>query len=143
MIIHRITLERATTAETDVLDVTDEVVRAVAESGVREGTVTVFTPGATAGVTTIEYESGCLEDLRRALEVVAPRDGEYAHNLRWGDGNGYSHVRAALLGPSLTVPVADGRPILGTWQQVVVCDFDNRPRQRKVVVQVQGDGGSG
>jgi secondary thiamine-phosphate synthase enzyme len=140
MTIHRTTLERATTGETDVLDVTEEVVRAVAESGVREGTVTVFTPGATAGVTTIEYESGCLEDLRRALEVVAPRDGEYAHNLRWGDGNGYSHVRAALLGPSLTVPVVDGRPLLGTWQQVVVCDFDNRPRQRKIVVQVQGDG---
>jgi len=143
MTIHRVTLERASTAETDVLDVTGEVVRAVAESGVREGAVTVFTPGATAGVTTIEYESGCLEDLRRALEVVAPRDGEYAHNLRWGDGNGYSHVRAALVGPSLTVPVADGRPILGTWQQVVVCDFDNRPRQRKIVVQVQGESGSG
>jgi len=140
MTVHRTTLERATTAETDLLDVTAEARQAVAESGVREGTVTVFTPGATAGVTTIEYESGCLEDLRRALEVVAPRDGDYAHNQRWGDGNGYSHVRAALVGPSLTVPIADGRPILGTWQQVVVCDFDNRPRQRKIVVQVQGEG---
>lgn len=139
MIVHRRTLERSTTAGTDVLDVTPDVVRLVGESGVREGSVTVFTPGATAGVTAIEHESGCLADLRRALEVVAPMDGEYEHNLRWGDGNGYSHVRAALLGPSLTVPVADNRPILGTWQQVVVCDFDNRPRTRRIVVQVQGE----
>lgn len=137
----RRTVERATTADTDVLDLTDEVAALVAESGVAEGTVTVFTPGATAGVTTIEYESGCLADLRRAFELLAPRDGEYEHNLRWGDGNGYSHVRAALLGPSLTVPVVEGRPLLGTWQQVIVCDFDNRPRTRKIVVQVQGGEG--
>lgn len=137
--VHRTTIERPTTAATDILDVTGEVVAAVEESGVREGTVTVFTPGATAGVTTIEYESGCLSDLRRALDLIAPSDGDYAHNLRWGDGNGYSHVRAALLGPSLTVPVVDGSPLLGTWQQIVVCDFDNRPRRREVVVQVMGE----
>lgn len=135
----RRTVERPTTADTDILDLTDEVAALVAESGVAEGTVTVFTPGATAGVTAIEYESGCLNDLRRAFELLAPRDGDYEHNLRWGDGNGYSHVRAALLGPSLTVPVVEGRPLLGTWQQVVVCDFDNRPRSRRIVLQVQGE----
>lgn len=139
MTLHRITLERSSTADTDVHDVTRDVASAVTASGVREGTVTVFTPGATAGVTTIEYESGCLGDLRRALELLAPRDGEYEHNLRWGDGNGYSHVRAALMGPSLTVPVVDARPLLGTWQQIVVCDFDNRSRSRKIVVQIQGE----
>lgn len=135
----RRTVERPTTADTDILDLTDEVAAIVEESGVAEGTVTVFTPGATAGVTTIEYESGCLNDLRRAFELLAPRDGDYEHNLRWGDGNGYSHVRAAFLGPSLTVPIVEGRPLLGTWQQVIVCDFDNRPRTRKIVVQVQGE----
>jgi len=139
MTVHRTTIERPTTAATDILDVTGDVVAVVAEGGVSEGTVTVFTPGATAGVTTIEYESGCLGDLRRALDLIAPSDGDYAHNLRWGDGNGYSHVRAALLGPSLTVPVVGGEPLLGTWQQIVVCDFDNRPRRRKIVVQVMGE----
>ena len=139
MPIHRATVERSSTAGTDLFDLTDEVASEVDRSGVSEGLVTVFTPGATAAVTTIEYESGCLEDLRRALEEIAPADGEYAHNLRWGDGNGYSHLRAALLGPSLTVPVAAGRPILGTWQQVLVCDFDNKPRTRKIVIQVQGE----
>jgi len=139
MTVHRTTIERSTTAATDILDVTGDVVAVVAEGGVSEGTVTVFTPGATAGVTTIEYESGCLGDLRRALDLIAPSDGDYAHNLRWGDGNGYSHVRAALLGPSLTVPVVGGEPLLGTWQQIVVCDFDNRPRRRKIVVQVMGE----
>jgi secondary thiamine-phosphate synthase enzyme len=138
MTLHRVQLERSSTGDTDLHDVTGDVAAAVAESGVRQGTVTVFTPGATAGVTTIEYESGCLNDLRRAFELIAPRDGEYEHNLRWGDGNGYSHVRAALMGPSLTVPVVDGAPLLGTWQQILVCDFDNRPRTRTIVVQVQG-----
>lgn len=135
----RRTVERPTTADTDILDLTEEMAATVEESGVAEGTVTVFTPGATAGVTTLEYESGCLNDLRRAFELLAPRDGDYEHNLRWGDGNGYSHVRAALLGPSLTVPIVEGRSLLGTWQQVIVCDFDNRPRTRKIVMQVQGE----
>jgi secondary thiamine-phosphate synthase enzyme len=139
MTLHRVQLERSSTAGTDLHDVTADVTSAVAESGVRQGTVTIFTPGATAGVTTIEYETGCLKDLRRALDLLAPTDGDYDHNLRWGDGNGYSHVRAALIGPSLTVPVVDGAPLLGTWQQIIVCDFDNRPRTRKILVQVQGE----
>jgi len=98
----------------------------------------VFTPGSTAGITTIEYESGAIADLKRALEIMAPRHGEYEHNLRWGDGNGYSHVRSALIGPSLAVPVRDGRLELGTWQQIVLCDFDNRPRRRRVTLQLVG-----
>jgi secondary thiamine-phosphate synthase enzyme len=99
----------------------------------------VFVPGSTAAVTTIEYEDGVLEDLRNAIERLAPRSLPYRHDARWGDGNGYAHVRAALLGPSLAVPIADGRPLLGTWQQVVLVDCDNRPRRRKVVMQVMGE----
>jgi len=117
---------------------TEEVEAFVRECGVSEGWVLVFTPGSTAGVTTIEYESGCLEDLTRAVEQLAPSDADYAHNRRWGDGNGYAHVRAALLGPSLTLPIHKGRVARGTWQQIVLCDFDNRPRTRKVLVEVLG-----
>ena len=130
------TLERKTTAGTDILDITDAVQAAVRESGVQEGFAVVFVPGSTAAVTTIEYESGVVDDLRRAIERMAPSDIPYAHDARWGDGNGYAHVRAALLGPSLYVPVTEGRLALGTWQQIVLCDFDNRPRRRRVIVQV-------
>ncbi len=132
-------LEIATTAGTDVIDLTPDVRRFVVESGVTDGLLVVFTPGSTAGITTIEYESGAVADLCRALDRLAPRDSEYEHNLRWGDGNGYSHVRSALLGPSLTVPIRDGAPDLGTWQQVVLCDFDNRPRGRRVTLHLVGD----
>lgn len=138
MQIHRSTLEKRTTADTDIVDLSHEVAAAVEESGIQSGWVLVFTPGSTAGVTTIEYESGCLEDLRRAVERLAPREADYAHNRRWGDGNGFSHIRAALLGPSLVLPVHDGRIEHGTWQQIVLCDFDNRPRNRRVVVEVMG-----
>jgi len=131
-------IEIATTGGTDVLDLTEQVMAFVSESGITDGLLVVFTPGSTAGVTTIEYESGALEDLRRALDRVAPMGGEYEHNLRWGDGNGYSHVRGALVGPSLAVPVVAGRPDLGTWQQIVLCDFDNRPRQRQIRLQALG-----
>ena len=136
---HFLHLELAGSSGTDVHDVTDQVARAVRESGVRDGLVTVHVPGSTAAVTTIEHEAGVLDDLRRALERLAPAGEPYAHDARWGDGNGYSHVRAALLGPSLGLPVREGRPLLGTWQQVVVLDFDNRPRQRRVVIQVMGE----
>ncbi len=138
MEIYRRTLERATGADTDIHDLTDDVAAVVSESGVQNGWVMVFTPGSTAGVTTLEYESGCVQDLVRAVEQLAPSDAEYAHNLRWGDGNGYSHVRAALLGPSLTLPVHDGAVAHGTWQQIVLCDFDNRGRTRRVLVEVLG-----
>ena len=138
MACHLHQLELQGTAGTDIHEVTGQVRAAVAQSGLDQGLVTVHTPGSTAAVTTIEYESGCLSDLIRLLEELAPRDGEYAHNARWGDGNGYSHLRAALLGPSLCVPVVDGAPALGTWQQIVVLDFDNRARRRRVLIQVLG-----
>ena len=132
-------VERETTGETDLVDLTGEVHAAVDASGARTGLVTVFVPGSTASVTTIEYESGALEDLRRAIDRLAPRAMHYDHDARWGDGNGYSHVRAALLGPSISVPIEDGRPVLGTWQQVLLCDFDNRPRTRSVLISVVGE----
>ena len=128
----------ATTGGTDILDLTRHVAEFTSSTGIASGWVLVFVPGSTAAVTTIEYESGCVEDLETTLERLAPRHGDYAHNLRWGDGNGYSHIRAALLGPSLTVPLHDGRLALGTWQQIILCDFDNRPRERRVLIEVLG-----
>ena len=123
----------------DTVDITPQVARHVGESGVNNGTVTVFVAGSTAGVTTIEYESGVLADLQRLWDRIAPTDIPYDHDRRWGDGNGYSHVRASLLGCSLVVPFADGRLTLGTWQQIVLVDFDNRPRSRQVVLQIMGE----
>jgi len=119
-------------------DVTDDVERLVAESGVREGMVVVSLTGSTGAVTTIEYESGALADLRRALDRLAPANDDYAHNARWGDGNGFSHVRSALLKTSLAVPIVDGRLQLGTWQQIVVINLDNRAREREVVAVAVG-----
>jgi secondary thiamine-phosphate synthase enzyme len=119
-------------------DVTDEVADLVARSGVREGSVVVAVTGSTGAVTTIEYEDGALADLRRALDVLAPADADYTHNARWGDGNGFSHVRSALLKTSVAIPVLDGRLHLGTWQQIVVLNLDNRARQREVVAVVSG-----
>ena len=123
----------------DVLDVTRQVAEAVTESSARNGTATVFCPGATGAVTTVEYESGAVADIQRILDEIAPPDGKYRHHLRWGDDNGHSHVRAALVGPSLTVPFSDGRLALGTWQQIVFIDFDTHPRSRRLVVQVMGE----
>ena len=122
------TIERSTTGDTDILDLSADVEAFVNETGVREGWVMVFVPGSTGAVTTIEFESGAVNDLKRAIEQIAPREGDYEHNLRWGDGNGYSHVRAALMGPSLVLPISEGRVQTGTWQQIVLCDYDNRPR---------------
>ena len=123
----------------DIIDITPRVTAIVEGAKMKDGAVTVFCAGSTAAVTTIEYESGVLEDLKKAIERMAPSDVPYAHDRRWGDGNGFSHVRAALLGPSLTVPIMGGALALGTWQQVVFIDFDNRQRQRKVIVQVIGE----
>ena len=119
-------------------DVTPEVEELVAASGVHEGMVVVSLTGSTGAVTTIEYESGALADLRRALDRLAPTDDDYAHNARWGDGNGFSHVRSALLKTSIAVPVVDGRLQLGTWQQIVVINLDDRAREREVVAVVLG-----
>jgi len=128
-----------TTGGTDILDITARAAEKVLQSGIKDGSMTVFISGATAAVTTIEYESGVVNDLRRAIGRIAPEDIIYEHDQKWGDGNGYAHVRASLLGPSLNVPVHDRKPLLGTWQQIVVIDFDNRPRRRKVVIQMMGE----
>lgn len=127
-----------TTSDTDIVDITQTVTSDLLETGIIDGTVNLFVPGSTAALTTIEYESGVINDLKEAIERLAPRDSYYEHNERWGDGNGYSHVRAALLGASLNIPVVNGSLTLGTWQQVVLLDFDNRPRQRKIVEQFVG-----
>lgn len=123
----------------DIHDITNQLANAVAKSGLTSGTATVFCPSSTSALTTIEYEGGALSDLRRLFNEIVPPDRQYAHNERWHDGNGHSHVRAALLGPSLTVPFVDGQLTLGTWQQVIYVDFDNRPRQRELVVQMIGE----
>jgi secondary thiamine-phosphate synthase enzyme len=123
----------------DIHDITRQVADVVRETGLSNGSVTMFTPSSTSGLTTIEYESGALADLERLLDEIVPPDRDYRHNLRWGDGNGHSHVRAALIGPSMTVPFVDGRLQLGTWQQLVFLDFDNRSRSRRLVVQAIGD----
>ncbi|MFQ5330376.1 MAG: secondary thiamine-phosphate synthase enzyme YjbQ [Thermodesulfobacteriota bacterium] len=122
----------------DVMDITREAVAAVGESGIRKGIMTLFVPGSTASITTIEYEEGVVEDLKSALDRLIPSRIPYAHDMKWNDGNGFSHVRAALMKPGITVPIVDGAPTLGIWQQIVFIDFDNKARQRKVVVQIVG-----
>ena len=129
----------STRGQGDAHDLTDVVARAVAESGVTAGTVTVFVVGSTATVTTIEFEPGAVSDLNRLLDDLAPRDGEYRHHLRWHDDNGSSHVRAALMGPSVTIPFVDGKLLLGTGQQITLLELDTRARQREVVFQIVGD----
>ncbi len=132
------TIQLATRGHGDVLDITQSTANAVRQTELQNGIVTLFSPSSTSGLTTIEYESGCIADLQRLFDEIANPDRHYAHNARWGDGNGHSHVRAALLGPSLTVPFVNGRLTLGTWQQIVFVDFDNRSRQRELVVQIMG-----
>ena len=122
--------------DTDIIDITQLVVKKVKESEVREGAVTLFIPGSTAALTTIEFESGVVNDLRKAIDRIAPADLYYEHDERWGDGNGYAHVRAALIGPSLHIPIINGEMTLGTWQQIVLVDFDNRPRERRIMIQI-------
>ena len=133
------TLELRTKGDAHVVDITDQVRAALQKSGLRDGIGCVFVPGATGGVTTIEFEPGCVADLQRLFDEIAPPNRDYEHERRWGDGNGHSHLRAALLGPSLSFPFSEGKPRLGTWQQIVFVDFDNRPRSRTVVVQLVGE----
>jgi secondary thiamine-phosphate synthase enzyme len=128
-----------TSGDSDLIDITGKVSKALKDSGLSSGIVTIFVPGSTAGVTTIEYEEGAVRDFQGAIERVAPKGIHYHHDARWGDGNGYSHIRASLLGPSLTVPFSSSKLLLGTWQQIVLIDFDNRPRTRRVVMQVLGE----
>ena len=128
-----------TRGDSDVIDLTAELNEFVSVAGAQSGLVTVAVVGSTAGITTIEYEPGLVADLRKAFERVAPAGVAYAHDARWGDGNGHSHVRASLLGPSVTLPLVQGAVVLGTWQQVVLVDFDTRPRTRRVVMQLLGE----
>jgi secondary thiamine-phosphate synthase enzyme len=131
--------EIKTTGQGDAHDLTGTVARAVAACGITSGIVTIFVVGSTAGITTIEFESGALEDLNAVCERLAPRAADYKHHLRWGDDNGSSHVRAAMIGPSVTVPFADGKLLLGTWQQIALLEFDTGPRRREIVIQIVGD----
>lgn len=128
-----------TKGDCDIIDVTSEIERRISDAGISTGTVTVFVSGSTAGITTIEFESGVLSDLKAMWDRIVPKNLTYAHDRRWGDGNGYSHVRASMLGPSLTIPLMNGKIMLGTWQQVVLVDFDNRPRSRQIVLQIMGE----
>jgi len=128
-----------TRGECDIVDITPDVEQEVAKAGMTKGVVTIFVAGSTAGLTTIEFESGVLADLQNMWERIVPKNITYAHDRRWGDGNGYSHVRASLLGASLTVPFSNKRLMVGTWQQIVLVDFDNRPRSRQVILQIMGE----
>jgi secondary thiamine-phosphate synthase enzyme len=128
-----------TRGNTDVKDLTGECSGIVASSGIRNGLVTVFCPGSTGGVTTIEYEPNLVKDLKEALEVFSPSGKEYHHKKTWNDDNGSGHIRSSVVGPSISVPVVNGKLALGTWQQLVFCDFDAVPRARKLVVQVLGE----
>ena len=133
------TISLSTKGFTDILDITDKVTESVAKSGIQNGLVNVFCSGSTGSITTIEYESGVINDLKKAIEKIVPSNIPYEHDKRWGDGNGFSHVRAAIVKPSLTIPVIKGKMTLGTWQQIVFLDFDNRGRDRKIIVQIIGE----
>ena len=139
MPVKTFTLQLQARGNGDVTDITDAVAQQVLASELRNGTVTLFTPSATSALTTIEYESGCISDLQRLFDEIIDPNREYAHNARWHDGNGHSHVRAALLGASLSVPFMEQQLMLGTWQQIIFVDFDNRARRREVIVQVMGE----
>lgn len=133
------TIPLSTMGNGDVVDITSKVINRLHESAVEAGLLTIFTPSATSGITTLEFEPGCVQDLQRLFDEIIPPDIVYAHNLRWGDGNGHSHARAALTKPSLTIPIVNGKLTLGTWQSIVLVDFDNRARQRELVVQIIGE----
>jgi len=139
MPVHSFTFNLKTSGFNDVHDITPKVSECLSKSELRDGIIGVFIPGSTAGITTIEYEHGVIEDLKKAVDRLVPRNIHYDHDARWGDGNGFSHVRASLIGPSITVPFSDGELQMGTWQQIILIDFDNRSRQREVIVKVVGD----
>lgn len=136
---HSAVIEVSSKGFADIIDISATVDAVLKASRIKSGQLCVFVSGSTASVTTIEFESGVVQDLKDAIERLAPMEMEYRHDRKWGDGNGFAHVRAALLKPSITVPVIDGEMALGTWQQIVVMDFDNRPRSRKIAVQITGD----
>lgn len=132
-------IQLSTKGNADIIDITPKTSEEVHNSHVHDGIVTIFCPSSTSGVTTIEFEPGCLIDLKRLFEEILSSSRDYEHNMRWGDGNGHSHIRASLLGPSLTVPIVDGELCLGTWQQIIFIDFDLRARNRRIILQILGE----
>ena len=138
MVVSTHTFNIHTKGNTDVKDITDQVDSCLEKSGLKDGILTVFIGGSTAGITTIEYEPGLLKDLPEAFEKIAPTGKSYHHDQTWHDGNGHSHVRSSFIGTSLTIPFSNGKMLLGTWQQIVLIDFDNRARNRKIIVQIIG-----
>jgi secondary thiamine-phosphate synthase enzyme len=139
MTIHTTKLTEKTQGRCDIVDITAKVEEQLRRGKLSRGLATLFVSGSTAGLTTIEYEPGILKDLKELLEKLIPSDRKYHHDDRWGDDNGFSHLRASLLGPSLQIPIENGKLLLGTWQQIVLLDFDNRPRTREIVVQLMGE----
>lgn len=139
MPVYTTTLEFSTQGDSEIVDITERVQEEVSRTPLTNGLVTVFVPGSTGGVITLEHEPGLVRDLKEAFERLVPRDHAYHHDRAWRDGNGHSHVRASLVGPSLSVPLREGRLALGTWQQIAFVDFDNRSRRRVLIVQVMGD----
>lgn len=133
------TLTLKTSAKDEVIDITGKVQDIVSKSGIVNGLACIFVAGSTAAVTTVEFEPGLVKDINEAMDRLYPKDIDYEHHRRWGDGNGHSHIRASLVGPSLTVPVVEGRLLLGTWQQIVFLEYDNKPRTREIAVQIVGD----
>jgi secondary thiamine-phosphate synthase enzyme len=137
--IYTKTFSQKTSGFCDIIDITAKVREHIEKEKIKQGTVTVFVSGSTAALTTIEFESGLVQDLKEFVEKLIPSDRRYHHDDRWGDDNGFSHLRAALFGPSLAIPIENGRPVLGTWQQIVLLDFDNRSRTREIMVQLMGE----
>ncbi|MBU4148931.1 MAG: secondary thiamine-phosphate synthase enzyme YjbQ [Candidatus Omnitrophica bacterium] len=132
-------IKLSTKGDTDIIDITGQVAAALSKTGLSNGIVTVFVKGSTGGLTTVEYEPGLVQDIKTFFEKIAPKSGLYEHNVRWHDGNGYAHVRASFLGPSISVPFIKNQMELGTWQQIIFIDFDNRPRSRELIVQIMGE----
>ncbi len=139
MTVKEIVFTIKTSPGLDIKNITPQVNEAVSGSGMKEGIVLVFVPGSTGAITTIEYEPGLLEDFPRALEKLFPKNIPYKHHERWHDGNGHSHVRASFIGPSITIPLSDGEPTLGTWQQIILCDMDVPAREREIIVKIVGE----
>jgi secondary thiamine-phosphate synthase enzyme len=139
MAVYQKSFRIPTRGRCDIIDITAQVEGIVGASGIAVGVVNVSGRGSTLGVTTLEFEPGCVADLKRALDRIAPPTSDYAHNARWGDDNGYSHLRSALVGTARSFPVTGGEVAIGTWQQIVLCDFDDRPREREVIVTVTGE----
>ncbi|TET22551.1 MAG: YjbQ family protein [Candidatus Cloacimonadota bacterium] len=139
MTIKTTRIEKKTQGFSDVIDITDDVESSIYQSRVKNGIATVFIPGSTGAVTTVEYEPGLKEDIPEFMEKILPQDAYYHHNETWADGNGFSHMRAALFGPSITIPFENGKLTLGTWQQIVLLDFDAQPRTRRIIIQIMGE----